>query len=437
MNVSRSLGGAFVLAVLLAPSAPAQDVPPSPTPGLPEALQKETQAVQDMLARATTEFEGPQQSRSIVQLDEIVTRLEVLHRQGTLPPRGREILSQAYELRARAYYNIGLQEKAADSFRSLVQLNPQYAVSKEKVSPKIVDYFNSVKKALVGYLAVSSTPAGARVSLSGEFLSLTDFFPLEVLAGEYAVEVAREGYRTETRTVSIAPKATETLQVALTRTLASAFVVTEPAGVEVWVDGQLRTTTAGTPGPELLDAVRAKGLDPARASGRTELGNLSLGSHVLEFRRKCHEPVKRQIETPEARDYETEGIKLEESLASLQLRSDPPGARIFLDGEAMGITPKDLDGVCSGKHHVEVKSSSGKFIQDVVVAKDESVTLDCPIRPSLAFLGVVAESTAGERVAPDVEEKVVENLSKIKTLPLCCWRAPDYSHSQRQSDPQK
>jgi len=415
-TVPRPLLLAALLALLsAAPAARAQESA-APAGALSEAVQKELAAVQDLLARATAEFEGPQQSRSIVQFDEIVTRLEVLHRQGTLPTRGREILSTAYELRARAYYNIGLQEKAADSFRSLVQLNPQYSVSKEKVSPKVVDYFNSVKKALVGYLAVSSSPAGAKVSLNGEFLSLTDFFPLEVLAGEYAVEIAREGYRTETRTISIAPKATETLQVELTRTLASAFVVTEPAGVEIWLDGQLRTTTSGTPSPELLEMVRGKGLDPARASGRTELGNLSLGSHNLEFRKKCYEPVKRQIEVPEARDYETEGIKLQDSLASLQLRSDPPGARIFLDGEAMGITPKDLDGVCSGKHRIEVKHTSGKFIQDIVVAKDESLTLDCPIRPSLAYLGLVAESAAGERVAPDVEEKLIENLQKVATL---------------------
>jgi len=412
----RLLLPALVLALAAAaPAARAQESA-APAGALSEAVQKELGAVQDLLARATAEFEGPQQSRSIVQFDEIVTRLEVLHRQGTLPTRGREILSTAYELRARAYYNIGLQEKAADSFRSLVQLNPQYSVSKEKVSPKVVDYFNSVKKALVGYLAVSSSPAGAKVSLNGEFLSLTDFFPLDVLAGEYTVEIAREGYRTETRTISIAPKATETLQVELTRTLASAFVITEPAGVEIWLDGQLRTTTSGTPSPELLEVVRGKGLDPARASGRTELGNLSLGSHNLELRRKCYETVKRQIEVPEARDYETEGIKLQDSLASLQLRSDPPGARIFLDGEAMGITPKDLDGVCSGKHRIEVKHTSGKFIQDIVVAKDESVTLDCPIRPSLAYLGLVAESAAGERVAPDVEEKLIENLQKVATL---------------------
>src|SRR5262249_45349884 len=107
---------------------------------------------------------------------------------------------------------------------------------------------------------------------------------------------------------------------------------------------------------------------------------------------------------------------LEESLASLSLQSDPPGAKIFLDGEPMGLTPKDLDGVCSGKHHIEVKHTSGKFIQDLTLARNEGLTLKCPIRPSLAFLGVVAESASGERAVPEAEEKLVQNLSKITTL---------------------
>ncbi|HEX6738045.1 MAG TPA: PEGA domain-containing protein [Vicinamibacteria bacterium] len=370
---------------------------------MPDAAQRELQAVQDIWARATAEFEGPQQGRSVVLFDDIIGRLESLRRQGQLPPRGREILGQSYELRGRAYFNIGLQEKAADSFRALVQFQPQYTISKDKVSPKIVDYFNAVKKALVGFLAVSSKPAGARVSLNGEFLGLTDFFPLEVLAGEYTVEVSREGHQTETRAVSIAPQATETLQLELTRTMASAFFVTEPTGVEVWVDGQLRATT---------DAARV------------EVANLSLGPHVVEFRKKCHESVKRTLETGEPRDYEVDPVRLEESLAKLELRSDPPGARIFLDGEALGVTPRALDHICSGRHRVEVKHPAGKFIQDVVLEKDAAVALDCPVRPSLAFLGVVAESTAGERLVADVEERILQGLGQGKVVSLNFVPAP-------------
>jgi tetratricopeptide (TPR) repeat protein len=402
---------AMFWAVLLPLAAAAQDLPQAS-----EAQQREMQTVQDLLARATTEFDGPQQSRSIVLFEDIIGRLEELRRQGALPPRGKEILAQSYELRGRAYYNIGLQEKASESFRLLIQLQPQYAISKDKVSPKIVDFFGSVKKALVGYLAVSSHPAGARVMLNGEFLSLTDFFPMDVLAGEYSVEVAREGYQTEIRNVSIAPRATETLQVDLVRTAASAFFVTDPPGVEIWVDGEARGLTTGTLSPEYFELVRGKGMDPGRASARTEVTNLTLGSHVVELRRKCHETVKVSLDVPEPRDYVMDPVRMEESLATLTLTSEPPGARILLDGEALGVTPREIEGVCAGKHRLEVKHAAGKFLKDIVLVKNEGLTLDCPIRPSLAFLGVVAQSAAGERNLAAVEERLVQNLSKIATL---------------------
>lgn len=404
-----------VLVTMTAAVAHAQQPAPSPAPAS-DAAAREMQLVQDLLVQATAEFDGPQQSRSIALFDQIIEKLEGLRRVGTLPPRGRDILVQTYEYRGRAYFNIGLQEKASDSFRSLVQFQPQYAMSKDKVSPKVVDFFNSVKKALVGYLAVSSKPPGARVTLNGSFLSLTDFFPLEVLAGEYAVEVSREGYQTETRTVSIGPRATETLQVDLVRTSASYLFETDPPGVEIWIDGEQRATTGGTPTPDQFDDLRARGFDPSRTSGRTEVGNLSLGSHLVEFRKKCHEPVKTTLDTSEPRDYVGEPLRMEESLASLQLQSDPPGARIFLDGEPMGLTPKELEGICSGRHRVEVKHAAGKFLQDVQLARNEGLTLNCPIRPSLAFLGVVAETAAGERVVPDAEAALAQNLSRIASL---------------------
>lgn len=419
MTPRSALLAALLLAAPLAAQAPVAVPAPVPSPAaspVDEAQQREMQAVQDLLARAVAEFDGPQQGRSISLLDDISARLEALRRQGLLPPRGKEMLAQAYEYRARAYYNIGLQEKAADSFRSLIQLMPQYALSKDKVSPKIVEFFNSVKRALVGYLAVSSKPAGARVTLSGEFLGLTDFFPIDVLAGDYTVEVSKEGYETQTQAISIAPRGTQALQFELVRTMASAAFVTEPAGVEIWIDGQQRATTGGALAPELWETARAKGLEPSRASARTEVAGLTPGTHIVEFRRRCWEPERLTLDLPEPRDYEIAPVRLVESLAALQLRSDPPGARIYIDGEPMGLTPRDLEGICSGRHRIEVKHAAGKFIQDLVLGKDESVALDCPIRPSLAFLGVAAESAGGERVAAEAEEKLLQGLARIESL---------------------
>jgi tetratricopeptide (TPR) repeat protein len=409
----------LALALLLgaSASASAQD----PAVSAIDPAMREVQAAQDQLARALVEFDGPNQSRSIVLFDDIIARLDALQRVSGLPARGKEILVEAYELRARAYFNIGLQEKASADFRQLVQIKPDHNLNKDKVSPKVIDVFNMVKKTLVGFLAVSSKPAGAKVTLvaGGDRrteLGLTDFFPIEVLAGDYTVEVAKEGHRTETRTLSIAPRATEALEIELTRTLASIFLIAEPAGVEVWIDGELRTTTAGNLSPEYAEVARAKGLEPSRTAARTEITNLSLGSHIVELRRRCYETVRRTIETPVAQDYEADPIKMEDSLGSLRLTSDPPGGKIFLNGEAKGLTPAEVEGVCSGPIHLEVKHVAGKFIKDFTLAKDEAVSLDCPIRPSLAFLGVVADTAGGERVLADADEKVRENLGKMTSL---------------------
>jgi len=401
--------------LLLALRAGAQQAPE-----LPAALQLEVQAAQDALARAVAEFDGAQQSRSIVVFDELIARLEALGPRA-LTRRGKEILAQAYEYRGRAYYGIGLPEKASDNFRQLVQLRPDHSLSKERVSPKVVELFDSVKRTLVGSIAVSSEPAGAQVTLVSPGglrtdLGLTDFFPIEVLAGEYAVEVTRSGYRTETRAVSIAAEATETLAVPLVRVLASAFFVVEPTGVEIWVDGELRTTTAGSLSPELYEVARARGLDPARAAARVAIPNLSLGSHAIELRRPCYSGVKRTLETTEPQDYEVDPIRLEDSLGSLKLTSDPPGARILLNGEARGVTPAEIPEICSGKVRVEVKHAAGKFIKDLVLEKDEAVSLDCPIRPTLAFIGVEAASAGGLRHLADADARIQQNLAELRSL---------------------
>ena len=417
---SRAPLALAILAVLGAPSTTrAQQPAPSE---VPEAVQLEILAAQEALGRAVTEFEGAQQSRSIVLFDDVIARLEgVEARLGALPPAALDMLVEAYEHRGRAYYGIGLQEKASENFRLIILRKPDHAVSKEEVSPKVVDLFNSMKKVLVGYVAVSSQPAGARVTLVGvtgqrRELGLTDLFPLEVLAGEYTVEVAKEGYRTETRPLTLAARATETLQVELERILATAFFVTDPPDVEVWVDGELRATTSGSLGPDFHAAVRGRGLDPARASARTEVPNLSLGTHTVEFRKKCYEPLRRTLETPLAQDYEYEPVRMEDSRASLNLTSDPPGARIYLNGDPQGVTPKQIDNICSGRVRVEVKHAAGKFIKDLVLARDEAISLDCPIRPTLAFLGVEAASPSGERYVGEAEERILENLSRLTSV---------------------
>lgn len=413
---------AFLAALAGSGAVLAQDPPPPPAPAtaseapVDAAAAAEVQAAQALMVRARAEFEGAQQGQSIAILDELVSRLEAVRRTGTLPAAGRDLLVEAYELRARAYLNTGQQEKAAESVRALLQVRPAHALSRDRVSPKVVTFFEGIKKTMVGFLAVSSRPPGATVTVDGASFGVTDFFPTELLAGEHTVEVSRTGYRTERRTLTIAPKATETVSVDLERTLASSFFITEPAGVEVWVDGQRRLVTEGALAPEYHEVARAAGLDPAKASARVELGGLTLGPHVVELKKPCYETIRLPVEVPEARDYEAPPQKLQDSVASLSLTSEPPGGRILVDGQPMGMTPRELERVCSGRHRIEVRHAAGRFVQDVTLARNEHLTLEAPIRPTLAFLGVLPEGPSAERVAAQAEEKLAQGLARLKSL---------------------
>ena len=370
--------------------------PQAPAPSVPDAAQRELQAVQDQLARAIAEFEGPQQSRSIVLFDDIIARLESLRAaRAACPPRGRDILVQAYELPGPRL----LQHRPpGEGLGELPLARPAQArpraLARRRSRRRCVDLFNSVKKALVGYLAVSSQPAGGqghahRGRASAQDLGLTDFFPLEVLAGDYTVEVARDGYRTETRPVSIAPRATETLR----GRRSSAPWPAPSSSPSPRGSRSGSTASCGPPrrAPWLPSSTRRrgrKGLDPARASARTEIANLSLGSHVVELRKKCYETRQAHPRDPGA-----PGLR-RSTPCGWRTRwprcASPPTRRARASSSTArprASTPAELEGVCSGKIRLEVKHAAGKFIKDLVLGKDEALTLDCPIRPSLAFLG--------------------------------------------------
>ena len=358
------------------------------------------------LDQAVSEFEGPQQGQSLVRFEEIIARLETERRQGSLSDAGATLLVKAYEYRARVQFNLGNTDKAGDSFRALIALRPQHNLDAAAISPKVIDFFKNVKSQIIGFVTVQSVPQGASVALSGKVLSVTDFFPLEVVAGDYALDITKNGYRPETRPVTVAPGETLSLQFDLVRTSATGFVITEPTDVEILIDGIRKGSTTGVLDPALAAIAAARGLDPAKSSSRLEIPDLPSGSHTIEFRRPCYETLKLGLDVPEPQDYDIPPIKLESSIGTIALTSDPPGGQIFIDGESQGVAPKTLRSVCAGVRRVEVRHAAGRFVQDVDLKARSTVELAAQIRPTLAFLGVVADGPSGERSLPSMGSRL-------------------------------
>jgi hypothetical protein len=315
---------------------------------------------QELLLRLTQQFteaqklfEDPQrQSQSIEFLSQIRDAIDDERRaRGEISEDLAKLEEDVLEYRARAYFSAGQMQGAADDFRQLIFKNPRKTLDAEALSPKIIDFFEDLKNSLVGKIAVSSEPAGARVTVGGDFVGITNFFPVEVHTGMQRVEIAMEGYDSIVYDeVRILPGEVQTLDVTLVRNSAKVPIITQPPGVEVWVDGEYFDKTGGTLPPDLRSFMPS-GFDPSQLSAPLDLNALPLGQHTIELRKECYVPVRFPFNAEEPKDYTALIQKLEDSIAQLQVNSNPPGARVFLNGEYKGNTPLDLNRVCSGAHH--------------------------------------------------------------------------------------
>jgi PDZ domain/PEGA domain len=363
-------------------------------------------------------FDDPQrESQSIEFLGRIIDEIEDQRRTRTdMPAEILDLEHRALELRARAFFDAGQLQGAADDFRHLLLDNPRYALDTETLSPKLVDFFEDQKKQLIGYVAVTTDPAGARVAVNGNLVGITNFFPVEVHTGLSRIEVTLEGYQSYIDdNLRIEPGEITTLDLVLTRTSARLPVITDPPGVEVVVDGDVVGTTSGTLPPDLRSFMPPD-LDPSRLSAPFELAALPIGQHDIELRLDCYETVRFSFKAEEPRDYTAQIVKLNESVGRVSITSNPTDARVFLDGELKGNTPLDLKRVCSGDHRLEVKHATGKYVEDISVGANESLSFECPIRPTLAVLGIIADDGVPARDLDDIREKLGAELRRLQVM---------------------
>jgi hypothetical protein len=119
-------------------------------------------------------------------------------------------------------------------------------------------------------------------------------------------------------------------------------VQTNPPGVAVFIDGESRGNT------------------PARLT-------LKAGSHILELRGRG---VPRVVPINVAANAEvSQYLELPEtpSTGSLLIQSDPPGAKVTVDGVAHGVAPVSVADLAPGDHEVVLQAEEGAPVRQHVV----------------------------------------------------------------------
>ena len=163
--------------------------------------------------------------------------------------------------------------------------------------------------------------------------------------------------------------------------LAGVIVVLLAAVVWLWS----RDTGAPRPGEGEL-VVQSRPVGARVIVDGTERGvtpltvRLPSGAHVLEVQIGKAEPrvipltIQANVQTAQYVELDGQTVT-----GSLEIRSDPSGARVTIDGQPRGTTPTTVRNLAAGDHVVVLEVGSRKASQTVKIEADSTAQLVVPI----------------------------------------------------------
>ncbi len=335
-----------------------------------------------------------------------------------------KLITAAYDLRARAYFNLGNAKAAGTDFESLLRLDPTYTIDRETLSPKVVDLFDSVLKRFVGVMVLDVQPPRARVVVDGQPVDPRQLGQLRVLAGRHDLRVELDGYEPYIETLLATVGAETRKSVRLRPTKRSIEFITVPAGTIVTFDGKPAGATSGPPTADVVAMATRYGFDPQNASAPLPVPLVTPGDHKVTFEHDCYQPVTMTVKV--TLDFEQDAplrfspVVLKEARADLRISSTPSGADVLIDGDKKGTTPLTLTGLCGGSRDVEIiKPDVGSWSERIRVTQGQINTLDVRLRPTLLYAGTFRLDDWGRAIWSDEDKPLTDELAKgLKTVNL-------------------
>ena len=205
---------------------------------------------------------------------------------------------------------------------------------------------------MVGELIIDSSPPGATIQLDGQGpLSLeTPYTATGLSVGRHTVGLSKPGYATESRTIEIAAGQKSHLMIALTELGATVSIASDPPGAAVFIDGQDsgRTTPVAVilkQGSHTLDLRKAGYLQAATKVTLTAGQSFQFAPHLLptgnEDEIKAVGKLGRIL-----------GRHSRSSVATLQIRTNPKGARIIVNQRVLDKTTPAEFSVPEGSYEI-------------------------------------------------------------------------------------
>jgi hypothetical protein len=295
-----------------------------------------------------------------------------------------ETTFRALELRSQTFAALGEFDRALTDYRQLLMLNPRWRPDRTATPKKAMGRFDDLRDELIGTVELVLTPADAFVVLDGDALEASTA-PLELLAGEHLIRVESAGHDSFEERLEVLPGKSQTIEVDLIPNARTVIFRTEPAGVELWVDGTLQGMT------ERDESFVGIGDAPAEIL----IANIPLGEHRFELRKDCYrtesivEDLHVDLLDRQPQRYDT--FRMIESYVPIMPQGDLVGAQISIDGAPPETLPTDALLACPGPREVVVRLADRTLWKErIEVREGPAIILEIAPRPNLAWVGTEA-----------------------------------------------
>ena len=164
-----------------------------------------------------------------------------------------------------------------------------------------------------GTIDILSEPAGAQVSVNGIPKGRSPLKVEQVPRGRAVVKFTLDGYDDEIRELTISAGDVQTLPVAMKAKPGTLHLVSVPAGARFYVN------------------------DKPVGKGEQVLSGMAAGTYVVRAELEGYGAVSREIQLEKGASA-SEEFRLSNVRGSIEVKTTPPGAQVYLDGKLVGTT---------------------------------------------------------------------------------------------------
>lgn len=291
-------------------------------------------------------------------LDGDYDRAIQLLNQAILLIKNKSTLIDAHLSLALTYFTVNQIDNCKEQIKNILKLNPAFKPDPEFYSPKFIKLFDEVRKENTREALITSIPEGATIFIDDESKGFTPFRGT-LYAGKHKVRIVKEGFEPVEREISV-----EKLKENIFEFTLVPVVPVEEKPVEKPVEKK-EEIKAEEEKPVEEVPLKEKEEKPERKRSYTALyilGGLAVAGVAVAL---------------------LLGKKKEEGKGNIDVKSDPTGAKIFLDGADTGkVTNAVLTDVKAGTHSITLKKDRWReYTTSVTVTKGGTAIVNAKLEP--------------------------------------------------------